>query len=196
MPSRTLLFWGLLFVALFAAAGNCCAQTSAGDVAGSEANGASTDPDYRLGVGDTISITVFGEPDLTLQAKIGEGGRFTYAFLGELTVLGMSVRDLRASIAKSLKDGYLVDPKVSVSIVQYRPFYINGQVKNPGSFAYQPGMTVRKAISLAGGLTERGSERRVRLLRDGEKGTKQEKSVSLEDRVNPGDFLTVDESFF
>jgi len=81
-------------------------------------------------------------------------------------------------------------------VVEYRPFFINGQVKNPGSYAFQPGMTVRKAISLAGGLTERASERAISLIAEGQRDRNQGRKVGLDIAVGPGDIITVDESFF
>lgn len=153
-------------------------------------------PDYHLGVGDTVSISVFGEPDLSQQAKIGESGRISYPFIGDVRVLGLTVRQLEAEIVRQLKGNYLVNPQVSVAVAQYRPFFINGQVKSPGSYPYQPGMTVRKAVSLAGGLAERASERRILLIPESEKGSKQGRNVSLDDPIGPGDIITVEESFF
>jgi polysaccharide biosynthesis/export protein VpsN len=152
--------------------------------------------DYRLGAGDEISVLVFGEPDLSLTAKIGDNGRIAYPFLGELSVAGASLAELERTLAERLAGDYLVDPKVTVSVVQYRPFFVNGQVRSPGSYPWQPGMSVRKAISLAGGLTERASERKITLIAEGRKGQGKGRPVKLDDALGPGDILTIDESFF
>jgi polysaccharide export outer membrane protein len=153
------------------------------------------DRDYRLGPGDSVSVTVFGEPDLSVSAKIGANGRMAYPFLGEMAVSGLTLADLEKRLVKALDGEYLRDPKVSVTIVEYRPYYVNGQVKTPGGHPYQPGMTVRKAIVLAGGLTERASERKISLIPEGSRD-KQGRRVGMDDPVAPGDIITIDESFF
>lgn len=153
------------------------------------------DRDYRLGPGDTVSVTVYGEPDLSVSAKIGTNGRMAYPFLGEMAVSGFTLADLEKRLVKALDGEYLREPKVSVTIVEYRPYYVNGQVKTPGGHPYQPGMTVRKAIVLAGGLTERASERKISLIPEGSRD-KQGRRVGMDDPVAPGDIITIEESFF
>lgn len=158
----------------------------------------STPSVYVLGAGDQVSIQVFGESELSVQTRIAANGRLTYPFLGEIEVAGMTSRQLENKIVNGLKGDFLVDPKVSVTITEYRPIFVNGQVKSPGSFPYQPGLTVRKAVSLAGGLTERASEKRVSVISedDKQKGRSKGRSVRMDDMVGPGDIITVDESFF
>ena len=167
-----------------------------------EPNAAATPDDsanssYRLNAGDVISIVVYGEDELSLVTRIAVNGRLTFPLLGELEVGGVTPHQLEQQLTERLRGDYLVNPKVSVTISEYRPFFINGQVNRPGSFPYQPGLTVRKAISLAGGLTERGSEKRISIIREGAKvkGGKAH-SIKLDEPVGPGDILTVDESFF
>lgn len=157
---------------------------------------ADTADSYRLAAGDRISIAVFGEPDLSVEAKVGDNGRIAYPFIGEVLVGGRSAAEVETQVTAALKGDFLVDPKVSVAVVEYRPFFINGQVKSPGSYAFQPGMTVRKAISLAGGLTERASERAISLIPEGQRDRAQGRKVGLDASVGPGDIITVDESFF
>ncbi len=153
---------------------------------------------YTLGAGDHLSIQVFGEPELSIQTRVAVNGRLTYPFLGEIAVAGLTSSQLEKEIAKGLQGDFLVDPKVSVMITEYRPFFVNGQVKSPGSFPYQPGLTIRKALSLAGGLTERASEKRLSVISENDKQQQRTKgrSVGMEDSVAPGDIITVDESFF
>lgn len=153
-------------------------------------------PGYRLGTGDRVAITVFGEPDLAVEAKVGDSGRITYPFVGELRIAGRTPGEVEKELADALRGDWLVDPKVSVSILEYRPFFINGQVRNPGGYPYQPGLTVRKAISTAGGLTERASERAITLIPEGERDRGTGRTVGLDEPVGPGDILTVGESFF
>jgi polysaccharide export outer membrane protein len=154
------------------------------------------DDRYRLGTGDVISIIVFGEPDLTFgDIRLTERGTVPFPFLGEVTAKGRTVAELEALIATGLRGGYLVDPRVTISLREYRPVYVSGEVKSPGGYAYVPGLTVSKAIVLAGGMTDRGSQRKMVIIRDGQSTTEPEKAT-MDSRLNPGDTLKIEESFF
>jgi protein involved in polysaccharide export with SLBB domain len=151
---------------------------------------------YTLNAGDSIRIHVYGEEDLTFQQLlIGHNGRISYPFLGELKVTGKSAAELQQMLIDGLKPDYLVDPRISVSIVKYRPFFVNGEVNRPGGVAFQPGLTLRKAISLAGGFTERANKKQVLVIADNDPQHKEQK-VGLDYRVQPGDIFTVQDTFF
>jgi polysaccharide export outer membrane protein len=154
-----------------------------------------TSGDYALDQGDKISIQVFDEPDLTMDAQIGASGVINYSYLGDIQVAGKTAQELEAQITKLLRDGYLVNPSVNVTINEYRPFYINGEVRSPGGYPYQPGLTLEKAIALAGGLTDRASRRKMYLLRAGSPEQQQSKAKMLT-KVSPGDIITIKEGFF
>ena len=94
-----------------------------------------------------------------------------------------------------LADGYLKHPRVTVSISTYRQFYVHGEVKKPGGYNYLDGLTVQKAVALAGGFTERASESKITLQREKDPDNPMEKA-KLNERVYPGDIITVGESFF
>ena len=119
--------------------------------------------EYRLGPGDTVAISVFGEQDLSPQVRVNESGSIPFPFLGELQVVGLTTGQLRDLLMQGLKGDYLIDPTIAVSVAVYRPFYVNGEVEEPGHFSYEPGMTVRKALSLAGGTTDRASLKKIYL---------------------------------
>jgi len=151
---------------------------------------------YRLGAGDVVNIRVFGEEDLSKEKiRLTDAGTVPYPVLGELRVLGMTVGDLERLITDGLKGRYLVNPRVSVQIDEYRPFYVNGMVEKPGGYPYQPGLTVRKAASLAGGFKERASISKMYVIREGDTSQKPVK-VDLNTVIGPGDILTIEESFF
>ena len=150
---------------------------------------------YLLNSGDVISIKVFGEEDLTLDYMVGDSGHLDYPFLGRIILSGKTTQDVQNYIHKGLKGPYLVNPVVSVSIKEYRPLFVNGEVKSPGGIPYQPGLTLRKAISLAGGFTERASKRNITVIREGNADSEEEK-ITLDGSVNPGDVITVKQSFF
>ena len=152
--------------------------------------------DYTLNAGDTIRIYVYGEPDLTFEdLLIGQNGRISYPFLGELAVAGKTLGALQNSLVEGLKPDYLLDPRISVSIVKYRPFFVNGEVRNPGGLPFQPGLTLRKAISLAGGFTERANTKEMMVIADNDPDH-TERTVGLDYQVRPGDIITVKDTFF
>lgn len=150
---------------------------------------------YTLGSGDTVSISVYGQTDLSLETRLTDIGVINYPYLGEISVLGMTVGELESYIFEGLKGDYLINPSVSVSIIEYRPFFINGEVKNPGGYQYQPGLTIDKAAALAGGYTERASKTKIYIDR-----TINGKQVTLNAnrfmQILPGDIVNIDQSFF
>ena len=89
---------------------------------------------YLLGTGDMLRIQVYDEKDLYLEARVSDSGTISYPFLGELKVKGMSLVGLEALITSRLKGDYLIDPKVSIDMIEYRRFYVNGEIENAGAF--------------------------------------------------------------
>ncbi|WP_459705270.1 polysaccharide biosynthesis/export family protein [Stutzerimonas marianensis] len=151
---------------------------------------------YQLGSGDIIRVSVHGEPDLSFEEiRLTDAGTFTFPFIGEVDARGKTPGEVRNLLIEKLKDGYLIDPRVSVSVVNYREFYISGEVKSPGGYPYQPGLTLDRAIALAGGLTERASTRRMTIVRASEGGRTAEKAT-MDTPVRPGDTINIDEGFF
>ena len=151
--------------------------------------------DYQLGTGDKIRIQVYNEEDLYLEARVGDSGIISYPFLGNLKVAGLTPSKIEDIITSRLKGDYLINPKVSVDILEYRQFYVNGEVQSPGGYPFQPGITVRKAISLAGGFKERASKEKIFIIREGST-EKDPVKITLDEKVSPGDIITVEESFF
>lgn len=151
---------------------------------------------YRIGPGDMLSITVFGEEDMSLkEVRVGTNGTISFALLGELKVNALTVRELEADLIRRLKQGYLKKPVITVSVLEYRLFYVNGEVKSPGGYNFVDGLTVQKAVALAGGFTERASKSKINLERETAPGHVQQ-NVGLNESVSPGDVITVGESFF
>lgn len=150
---------------------------------------------YTLGPGDLIQIQVYGEDDLDVQTRVPGDGMLSYPFLGEFNVQGLTPHQLRNVIANGLADKYLKDPNVQVYVIEYRPVYITGEVKKPGGYPYVPGLTVHKAVSLAGGLTGLASTRNIFITREGQDAGEPEEA-KLSTPVGPGDTLFIDEGFF
>ena len=239
--------------------------------------------DYRMGTGDVVRITVYGNPDLTTEARVGEDGSITFPLVGAVKAVGQTPAATEKDIAVRLaKGGFIVDPNVNLNIVQYRSqqisvlgrvnrpgkytlekttrladalalaggiivdgadvvtlmrtrdgkteyrdidmlalfksggeannvmvqdgdvlnvarqpmFYIYGEVQRPGSFRLEQGMNVVQALSMGGGLSPRGTQRGIRVLRRDAAGTLQEVEVKLADPVKKDDVIYVKESLF
>ncbi len=151
---------------------------------------------YKLGSGDMITIRVLGEDDLKREKiRLSDAGTISFPVLGEIRVKGMTVGALEQYITQGLKGRYLLDPQVTVSIDEYRNFFVNGEVEKPGGYPFSPGLTVRKAVSVAGGFKERASRDKVAIIRDDDPAHTTAK-VDMNAPVYPGDIITVEQSFF
>lgn len=149
--------------------------------------------EHVISSGDLVKIVVYDEPELSLEILVDSMGEVSYPFIGSLSMKGKTVGEVKRKIVSGLKDGYLIDPEVTVTVVKYRQFFVNGRVKNPGGFSYEPGITIQKSISLAGGFDARAKKDEIYLTRgkDGER-----KKISPETLVHPGDVITVGRSYF
>ncbi|MFZ5574889.1 MAG: polysaccharide export protein EpsE [Pseudomonadota bacterium] len=243
----------------------------------------SADSDYRMGTGDVLRITVYGQPDLTTEARVSESGSITFPLIGEVKMSGVTPAQGQAEIAQRLaKGGFILDPFVTVNVVQYRGqqisvlgrvnrpgkynlerasrvtdvlalaggvvpdgadvatlirerdgkteyreidlvalfreggeaanervqdgdilnvarqpvFYIYGEVQRPGAFRLEQNMSVVQALSLGGGVTPRGTQRGIRILRRDAGGAMKEIQVRLDDPVKKDDVIYVKESLF
>jgi polysaccharide export outer membrane protein len=164
-------------------------------VVATENGGEASVAGYTLGPGDQVRLTVFRHDDLSGQFEIDGEGFFAMPLVGEIMSAGLTARQLENEIEIRLKSGgYLVNPQVSIEVLNYRPFYIIGEVNNPGSYQYVNGMTVINAIALAGGFSYRADQGDVVINRGGSNGPKIE---ALPDTaVLPGDIIEVPERFF
>jgi polysaccharide biosynthesis/export protein VpsN len=173
------------YLSLFAALlGLAVAPASAQEVGG-----------YTLALGDVVSIHVFDEQDLSFsRVAITDTGTIVFPFLGEIAAAGRTTAQVQQAIVNGLKPDYLIDPKVSVSIIEYRPFFLTGQVERPGSIPYQPGLTLRQAVTIAGGFTERASTSRITVVSEG--ASNSPVRIDMNYLIKPGDTITVAEGFF
>lgn len=149
---------------------------------------------YRLDAGDIVRIDVLGEAELSMEALIDPSGFINYPFLGKVQASGLTVQDLENRIRNGLRNGYLVNPDVRVALARYRPVYVAGQVRQPGAYPYSVGLSVEKALTLAGGITAFGSTNRVYIQRQG--GGQERIRASLDTIVYPGDYIIVEERLF
>mgnify|MGYP003151012164 CR=1 FL=1 len=152
-------------------------------------------PVYTLGSGDKLRVTVFGEEDLSGEFEVSGNGQISLPLIGEVDAGGKNLRALADVIEDRLQEGYLKDPKVSIDVLNYRPFYILGEVKEPGSYPYVSGMSVLNAVALGGGFTYRADKEDILIIRGGDESRKPEKATP-ETVVLPGDIVRVEERFF
>jgi protein involved in polysaccharide export with SLBB domain len=152
-------------------------------------------PDYKLGNGDKVRVTVFGQPDLTGEYYVDGSGMLAFPLIGQIRAGGLTAHEFENALVAKLKPDYLKNPNVSAVVLTYRPFYIVGEVKTPGSYPYVSGMSVINAIALAGGFTYRAKESSFYLTRE-EKEGKKRLDVGPEASVQPGDVITVRERYF
>jgi polysaccharide export outer membrane protein len=151
---------------------------------------------YQLAAGDVITIRVFGEDDLGREkVRLTDAGTIPYPVLGEVKAKGRTIGEIEKFITAGLDGRYLINPRVSVTIEEYRPFYINGMVDKPGGYPFQPGLTVLKASSLAGGFKERASFSKITIIRESDPKAGPQKA-DINTPVHPGDTIFIEESFF
>jgi protein involved in polysaccharide export with SLBB domain len=151
---------------------------------------------YRLGSGDVITVEVLGEEDLKRERiRLSDAATISYPILGEIRLSGKTVGELEHIIREGLRGRYLVNPQVTVTINEYRHFYINGQIKRPGGYPFVPGLTVLKAVAIAGGFNERAARDKIFIVRENDPAQKR-LPVDVNVAVYPGDIVTIEESFF
>lgn len=153
-------------------------------------------PNYKLGPGDHVRITVFGQKDLTGEYAVDGSGMLAFPLIGQVKAGGLTADELEQAITKKLNPDYLKNPSVSVQVLTYRPFYIVGEVKKPGGYPYVSGMTAINAVALAGGFTYRAREGSFYLDRVGKDGKKTRLDATPDTPVEPGDVITVRERYF
>lgn len=152
-------------------------------------------PTYRLSAGDRVLVTVFGHEDLSGEFEINAADVISMPLISDVVAAGLTVNELEVAIANALKPDYLRNPNVSVEVIYFRPFYIIGEVVNPGSYPYTSKMTVISAVAVAGGFTYRAKKTKVVIRRDDGNQTSEIKA-SLDTVVLPGDVIEVPERFF
>jgi len=150
---------------------------------------------YRLGAGDRLRITVFNEPTLSGEIDVNDQGVVSLGLIGPVAVGGKTIPEVEARITQRYAKDYLVNPRVNVEVLNYRPFFILGEVKNPGSYPFQNGMTVVNAVALAGGYTPRANKDRIYVKRASNPKAGEQR-VQEDGVILPGDVVRVAERFF
>tara|TARA_A100001391_G_scaffold188957_2_gene159977 strand:+ start:54099 stop:54671 length:573 start_codon:yes stop_codon:yes gene_type:complete len=155
------------------------------------------EPTYAIAPADRLSITVFGEDALTKEYVVTSTGDISFPLLGDIPASGKSASELAQILTTELANGYLNDPRVNVEVLNYRPFYVLGEVGNSGEFTYKPELTAMQAIAVAGGFTYRADRSRVFIRRSGDD---REYTYDLDSGrvvyIQPGDTIRVGERYF
>ena len=152
-------------------------------------------PSYTLDAGDKLRITVFGQEGLTNSYTVDAGGNINVPLIGTLPVRGVTTQQLTSLITARLKQGYVREPHVSVEIEAYRPFFILGEVNNPGQYPYVANMTAEAAVAIAGGFSPRAAKGKVELTRNSP-NQQIHGDVPLTYPLKPGDTIVVKERWF
>ena len=156
---------------------------------------AATADDYRLGVSDKVRVIVFNEPTLSGEFTVSDVGTLSLPLIGDVQAGGRSQREVTKDIEAKLADGYLREPRVSIDVLTYRPFYILGEVTKPGEYPFSNGLNAINAIARAEGFTYRANKKKVWIRRAGETEERAYR-LNAEVRVYPGDTVRIGERFF
>jgi polysaccharide export outer membrane protein len=157
--------------------------------------GTRNDSDYKLGAGDKVRVTVYGEEDLSGEFQIDGNGYVRLPLIGQVQAGGHSTYQLEGKVEASLENGYLKSPRVNIEVTTYRPFYIIGQVSRPGQYPYTSNMSALDAVGVAGGFTDHAVESTLYVRHEGEA---RENEVPADEtiKIRPGDVLRVEQTSF
>ena len=150
---------------------------------------------YVLGAGDQVRVVVFGQEELSGEFSVNADGSVALPLVGAVTAAGKTPNALESAIALALSPDYVRDPQVSVEVLRYRPYFIMGEVRAPGSYPYMSGLDVHSAVAVAGGYTYRAKKTFVLLTRS-TGGKKERREVQPDTPILPGDVIEVPERFF
>lgn len=148
-----------------------------------------------LSPGDTIRVTVFNEGQLTGSYQIDDDGFVSLPLAGTVKAAGLTKVDFEKLLASKLRGDYLTNPRITVEIASFRPYFILGEVEKPGQFNYTSNLNVLSAMAVAGGPTYRASQTEV-LIQRGGKGDFKKFPLSPTVMIYPGDLIRVPERFF
>ena len=155
------------------------------------------EPAYALDTGDKLRIVVFGQEGLSNSYFVDAAGQVTIPLIGAVTARGLTTQALARAVGAKLRAGFIRDPHVAIEVETYRPFFILGEVTQPGQYPYVPNMTVETAVAIAGGFTPRAYRYDVKIDRPTAGETLRSRAgVPLLTRVEPGDTIVIKERWF
>jgi polysaccharide export outer membrane protein len=154
------------------------------------------EPAYALDIGDKLRIVVFGQDGLSNSYFVDAAGQVTMPLIGPVRARGLTTQQLSRAISGRLRAGFIREPHVAIEVEVYRPFFILGEVLQPGQYPYVPSMTVETAVAIAGGYTPRAYRWDVQIDRPEASGMRSRSSVPLMTKVRPGDTIVIKERWF
>jgi polysaccharide export outer membrane protein len=149
----------------------------------------------KLAPGDKVKVTTYGEETLTGEFQVTPAGTVAFPLIGDVQAAGLDPSALARALEAKLGAGYLLDPKVSVEVLTFRPIYVLGEVQKPGEYPYTPGLTIRGAVAKADGFTYRANQKKVFVKRAGEAG-ETEYPLTADFAIMPGDTVRFSERYF
>lgn len=150
---------------------------------------------YTLATGDRLRIIVFGQENLSNIYAVDPAGRISMPLIGSVGVGGMTTAQAARVIEARLREGYLREPKVTVEIEVYRPFFILGEVTTSGQYPYVNGMTAQTAVAIAGGFSPR-AERHWAVVTRRRGDEVITAKVPIIYPIRPGDTVVIKERWF
>jgi len=150
---------------------------------------------YRLGPGDKLQITTYGEDRLTGTFTVNSEGVVVFPLIGDVPARGLTLGEFRKQIVDALAARFIRNPSVAIEILNYRTVFVLGEIARAGEFPYSDGLTVYQVVARAGGFTFRANKRRVFIRHEGESG---ETAVPLTPAtpVRPGDTIRIGARYF
>lgn len=149
-------------------------------------------PAYRLDSGDKVKITVFGHEDLSGEFEVDPQGKVSMPLIQYVQAQGLTPQEFESEIVGALQPDYLKNPTVTVEVLTSKPFYILGEVEDPGSYDYVSGLTILESVALAGGFTYRAKQKKMTIVRATDP-EKRKIPATVETRVLPGDVIEIPE---
>jgi protein involved in polysaccharide export with SLBB domain len=189
--SVRLLSWALLAV-LLVGADLAAAQV---DVPAALPAAETSDSTYKLDSGDRVQISIFNQADLSGEFQLDGNGQFSMPLIGTVSAQGLTPAELESLLVSRFKPDYLVNPRIFIQVMNYRPYYLVGEVLGTGAFPYVPGLTYLTAIAKAGGFTYRAKKDVVYVVR-ADDPTQTELKLDVEEKVQPGDIVRIAERLF
>ncbi len=150
---------------------------------------------YALAPGDRVRVITFGQDSLSNSFAVDSSGQIAMPLIGLVAAKGRSTAQLAREIEQKLRNGFVREPRVSVEVEAYRPFFVLGEVATSGQYPYVNGMTVETAVAIAGGFTPRARKDRAQLTHT-EDGGALVADVPITQPVRPGDTIFIHARFF
>lgn len=151
---------------------------------------------YRLGAGDKVRVIVYEQEKLSGEYAVDASGRIAMPLIEPVGASGLTTDELAEAIADVLRQSLIRDPSIAVEVVAFRPFFILGEVRNPGQYPYVHGMSVTTAVAIAGGFTYRANKKSVEVTRLDARGAPVKTRAPIEAPLHPGDTVRVRERHF